>query len=147
LAVAYFQIAIVLSIIILNYAITKLFPSKGNWLYLLYIVPIGWTAWTFFQVHTLKLVLVQLFTIWATHYILLRLQKNKIDIEELRQKLDGYSREKVNTIHSIINSGKDVSIIIGDKHREVLQGTIKKADSIICILSGWATDYVIDDRF
>jgi phosphatidylserine/phosphatidylglycerophosphate/cardiolipin synthase-like enzyme len=147
LAVAYFQIAIVLSIIIINYAITILFPSKGKWLYLLYIVPIGWTIWTFYQVHTLKLTLVQLFTIWATHYVLLRLHKNKNDIEEMRQKLDGYSREKIKTIQGIINSGKNVSIIIGDKHREVLQGTVRKAESIICILSGWATEYVIDDKF
>ena len=85
MAVAYFQIAVIVSIVA-TWLLTR--KQETFWLRnLALVVALVWTVETLILVFTIKLVLVQFFTIWGTWLVLQKLSRQEIRIKELESAI------------------------------------------------------------
>jgi len=146
MSVAYFQIAIIASIVAAYLIVYQTKKVIMHAIRAAFALSILWSLWTTIMVFTPPLRIVQLLFIWTTMFALWYISRHKITIGKLRDKLVDYEDDSIAAISRIIEN-KRVDVIVGEKHREILRNTLDSAKETIYILSGWANTYVINDEF
>jgi predicted MPP superfamily phosphohydrolase len=137
MTVLYFQILIIISILLIAF-----FKRK----YLFHIT-IFWTIESLLLLTTLSpLSFVQLLVIWFTYYYAKDYYKKKDLINKLIEITNQYDESSKNNFLKYANS-KNIESIVGKEHYEYLLSSLAKSTTDIIILSGWISDYVIDERF
>lgn len=135
MTVVYFQIAIILSL-----AFTGYFKKD----YLQYVA-IGWTIESFLLLTSgSSLSIIQLSVIWISYYYINEyLKKNKLiaNLNSIIESFDDNLKKEILKYSAVQN----LKSIEGEEHYKYLIKAINSASSEIIILSGWISDYVIDD--
>ena len=121
-----------LSIIILIVVCWFVYRKAALWLAL------GLTGWTVAMVFLLPLIAIQLISIWGTWFVLQHFSKQRDIIKRLSEQQQ-FAIQKIPV--------ECRSVLRRDQHRGYLKSRIKRADSVIVILSGWINDKVINAEF
>lgn len=136
MTVLYFQIGIILSI-----SISAMINKR-----VALVLSVGWTVETFLLLTIgSPLFIVQLIVIWSIFYF------STSYLEKIKQinKLKKISKEyEEDTRQDLLNYAKDSELetINGKDHYEYLIKQLEITNNKVFILSGWISEYVIDER-
>lgn len=104
-----------------------------------------WTLETLALLAYTPLITVQLIVIWGTWFLL---DKNQSQKERLNE-LEGYLSESPQDIKELALSVEEPKkeILQGQNHKDFLIKSIQQVEQSIVILSGWITNYVVNQYF
>jgi phosphatidylserine/phosphatidylglycerophosphate/cardiolipin synthase-like enzyme len=91
------------------------------------------------------LILIQLISIWGTFTVCSKIDSKQRKIQDLENTLKDYNPQTKGIIKESILDSK-VNIIKGKEHLAELYHSVKSAKTSLCILSGWLSVYIIDDK-
>ena len=147
MAVVSYQLLIILSLILSYLGAVRL----RSWLRLDKLTPmrvtalvaVGWTVFTLAYVFTPLLIAVQLLFIWGTFLVLRLVGRQADEIDRMRRALEP------RVVERIIEIARSQSLqpVVGRAHARELRRALDGAQQSLVILSGWASDYVIDGDF
>lgn len=135
MAVIGYAIAIVLSITIANYFNRRI----------ALLVSIAWTIETVVLLFYPPLIIVQLAVIWTTYILCGKYKKQKSRIEELEDILVDVPITQKEFAEKA--STEQRKIISGDEHLKCLFDSINSSRESLCIMSGWLSSFVINQKF
>ena len=135
MAVIGFAIAIVLSITTANY-----FDRR-----IALLVSVAWTIETIVLLFYPPLIIIQLAVIWATYILCGKYQKQKNRIKELEDILVDVPITQKEFAEK--SSTEQRKIISGDEHLKYLYDSLSTSRESVCIMSGWLSSYVINNKF
>lgn len=134
--VVYYQLAIVISLVISRLASKEIF----------YWVIAGWVVWTLIQLTTFStLYFVQLLTIGGTSFILNKLYSQDATIKELEEVKAKLTNEQRAKIEDILDN--HITPLSTKEHYNFLLDKLQNAQVELLILSGWIGSQVIDKQF
>lgn len=150
MAVVYYQLSIIGTILAAYLASERV----REWLRRDELTPIGaavivagaWSLFTLTHVFMLELMLVQFLTIWGTVGVLRYLRGQRDEIARMRHALADSEPRVVERVVEIARS-RPLQTVVGRAHARELRRALEGARESLVILSGWASDYVIDDNF
>jgi phosphatidylserine/phosphatidylglycerophosphate/cardiolipin synthase-like enzyme len=152
----YWQIGISLSIIgtyfILNRQATNeyLSPERG-----LKLISIAWVVWTILGPlrEFSPLFIVQFLNIFISYRIAKKFLKKDNEAEQLKSTINQLKQDLKNIDNRRLNKSykkfKDsiIPVIGAQSHRNLLLSSLNEAQESLVILSGWVTEYAINDEF
>jgi phosphatidylserine/phosphatidylglycerophosphate/cardiolipin synthase-like enzyme len=150
--VAYFQIAIVALLLGVHFVgqvlkrVTGLQAIVGTT-----VVAIALTIFTLVMVFTSRLLILQLVVIWGTWLALSRFSSKNSKIEKLNRRLNDalgdLSSDIMRRASDSLGNDSHHRVIVGAKHREVLERAIDEVRNDLTIFSGWIATRVVDRAF
>jgi len=121
------------------------------------ITAIGWIIWTFAMVGTAAIQQLQITTILATVggiYLIYKLltkkdeeaKQLKSNINQLKKDLESLDNKRLKKSYKRFKDSI-IPVIGAQSHRNLLLSSLNEAQESLVILSGWVTEYAINDEF
>lgn len=111
-------------------------------------VAILWSIWSLLAIYTAPLLILQLFSAWATWLVAHTMAERKKELGSLKHILRNFDLERRREINEAVNAaGPQVETLAGKAHHAELMNAIDSVRNDLCILSGWIRSSVIDKRF
>lgn len=149
MSVIYFQLAIVATISgAYLISVTRGWARKKARTAAL-IVTFLWLVWTVGMVFTAPLFLIQAGVAIGTFYLVWHLSSKQDQLESLRirlrDSLDGFPEEVYEAVLDEARKSHGIEVITGNQHFDALVDALDEAKQRLIILSGWVTNYVVDE--
>lgn len=152
MVVAYFQLAIVgllVGVHLVGHVLRRLTGLQA--IVGTTITAIALTVFTLVMVFASPLLILQLVVIWGTWFALSRSSSKSNKIEKLSLRLDDalgdFSGDVMRRASDSLSDDSHHRIIVGAKHREVLERAIDEVSDDLTIFSGWIATRVVDQSF
>jgi phosphatidylserine/phosphatidylglycerophosphate/cardiolipin synthase-like enzyme len=147
--VIYFQIAVVATIVG-AYQIATLRGWERSKARKAAAVVMGlWLLWTVQMVFWAPLFIIQIGVAIGTLAVVWKMSRQKKQLaslkSELGQALDGFPKEIIENVSQHAWKSNRIEAITGDRHFEALVEAIEEARLRLIIMSGWVTNYVVDE--
>ncbi len=130
------QLVVISSIVICRIIFN---PQATRWLCF------AWTAWTLIRLFSPLLIAVQLASVWGTWAVLRHVYKQNHEISE-RDKI---IKNMTSKIHADVQNmpPEQWHIVRDHEHLDFLRKRISGATEEIVVLSGWISDWIVDNNF
>jgi len=110
------------------------------------VAAVLWTVWSVVMIFMPHLMIVQLFFVWGTYFLLRTIVGQRKKIRGLEDVLGDYEAK---TRETIAKSSETATIkaISGNEHLKVLKQAFREAAATICITSGWLSAGLVTEEF
>lgn len=105
------------------------------------LAAIGWSAESAALLSYPPLIVIQIFVVWSTYFVLRAFAAKTRLIENLLRHQAASTRERV-----LLLDASDLEMIDGGAHTKILQDAVASCRESLCVLSGWISDSVLDTQ-